>query len=303
MQTYDGSAVQADTQQDLIGEKYLSEQIKRIQETKKSVIDRYAHLLYEGDANSSVNGSKPANDTSITYSNSFTTNVQPIQQQEFSLSQTKLQPAPSSKNITPSASGQLRQSSSTQASLQEQLRRLAEQEQREREQQERIHQQLLEQEKALQEAIRQEQARIEQERLRQQRAEQEQFRQQEIIRQEMEALLLQQQQAQAAAAAAMASASQTQLNKASSQVLAQDAAINQSSSFINQQRQQSNANIPNAQSSSHLKSVTIDAYNDPQFKAMLDQITKPLNVPIENIELQGTWPSADQIGMYNDMCI
>ena len=41
----------ADTQQDLIGDKYLTEQIKRINEEnkKKSILDKWSHLLYEGD--------------------------------------------------------------------------------------------------------------------------------------------------------------------------------------------------------------------------------------------------------------
>ena len=52
----------------------------------------------------------------------------------------------------------------------------------------------------------------------------------------------------------------------------------------------------NSQSSAHLKSVTIDAYNDPNFKALLDQITKPLNVPAENVELPAQWPSDGSLG-------
>ncbi len=40
-----------DTQQDLVGDRYLSEQIRIINQEnqKKSVLDKWSHLLYEGD--------------------------------------------------------------------------------------------------------------------------------------------------------------------------------------------------------------------------------------------------------------
>lgn len=88
LNTYDGSAVQTDTQQDLIGEKYLAEQIKLVQQTKRSVVDRYAHLFYEGDKDYKSN----AYDTPLTYSantNPYSTNVSPLKHQEFDLQQYK----------------------------------------------------------------------------------------------------------------------------------------------------------------------------------------------------------------------
>lgn len=47
----EGASMTADTKQDLIGDKYLTEQIKRINEEnkKKSILDKWSHLLYEGD--------------------------------------------------------------------------------------------------------------------------------------------------------------------------------------------------------------------------------------------------------------
>lgn len=49
--TYDGSTLVADGQQDLIGDRYLAEQIRRINEEnkKKSILDKWSHLLYEGE--------------------------------------------------------------------------------------------------------------------------------------------------------------------------------------------------------------------------------------------------------------
>lgn len=51
IKTYDGSHLVSDSQQDLIGERYLAEQIKLIEEQQKnsSVLNKWGHLLYEGD--------------------------------------------------------------------------------------------------------------------------------------------------------------------------------------------------------------------------------------------------------------
>jgi hypothetical protein len=51
IRNYEGSNIIADNQQDLVGDRYLSEQIKRINEEnkKKSILDKWGHLLYEGD--------------------------------------------------------------------------------------------------------------------------------------------------------------------------------------------------------------------------------------------------------------
>jgi hypothetical protein len=49
--SYDGSTIHSDNNQDLIGDRYLAEQIKRINEEnkKKSILDKWSHLLYEGE--------------------------------------------------------------------------------------------------------------------------------------------------------------------------------------------------------------------------------------------------------------
>lgn len=48
---YDGANLVTDTKQDLLGEKYLAEQIKKVNEEnkKKSILDSYNYMLYEGD--------------------------------------------------------------------------------------------------------------------------------------------------------------------------------------------------------------------------------------------------------------
>jgi hypothetical protein len=49
--SYDGSTIQSDTNQDLIGDKYLTEQIRKINSDNKnkSILDKWSHLLYEGE--------------------------------------------------------------------------------------------------------------------------------------------------------------------------------------------------------------------------------------------------------------
>ena len=51
MHSYDGSTLVADSQQDLIGDKYLAEQIRQINEDNKnkSILDKWGHLLYKGE--------------------------------------------------------------------------------------------------------------------------------------------------------------------------------------------------------------------------------------------------------------
>jgi hypothetical protein len=61
-----------------------------------------------------------------------------------------------------------------------------------------------------------------------------------------------------------------------------------------QQQQQPQPYLPQL-SSSNLKSVTLEAYNSPQFKAMLEQLSKPISVPPEQINYPPEWPSQDKI--------
>lgn len=48
-------------------------------------------------------------------------------------------------------------------------------------------------------------------------------------------------------------------------------------------------------SSSNLNTVQLEAYNSPQFKAMLDQLLKPMTLQPEEINYPAEWPSSDKI--------
>ena len=51
LESYDGSVITTDTNQELVGSKFLDEQIKQINEEnkKKSILDKWSHLLYAGE--------------------------------------------------------------------------------------------------------------------------------------------------------------------------------------------------------------------------------------------------------------
>lgn len=68
----------------------------------------------------------------------------------------------------------------------------------------------------------------------------------------------------------------------------------QSLSQQQNQQQQPQPFLPQL-SSNNLKSVTLEAYNSPQFKAMLEQLSKPISVPPEQINYPPEWPSQDKI--------
>lgn len=55
-------------------------------------------------------------------------------------------------------------------------------------------------------------------------------------------------------------------------------------------------------SSNNLKSITLEAYNSPQFKAMLEQLSKPISVPPEQINYPPEWPSQDKISKLFYLC-
>lgn len=78
--SYEGSNIVSDSQQDLIGDRYLAEQIRQINEEnrKKSILDKWSHLLYEGeDERSYISNYQPP---VVDYSN-----LQPIRSTTFTL--------------------------------------------------------------------------------------------------------------------------------------------------------------------------------------------------------------------------
>lgn len=90
IKTYEGSNLVSDSQQDLVGEKYLAEQIRLIQEQQKttSFLDKWSHLLYEGERDykspSRNSGGEPSSVNVIatatlgTFTSSPQVNEQPI---------------------------------------------------------------------------------------------------------------------------------------------------------------------------------------------------------------------------------
>jgi hypothetical protein len=51
IESYDGSRIVSDHNQDLVGELYLAEQIRQLEKEGKttSILDKWSHLLYEGE--------------------------------------------------------------------------------------------------------------------------------------------------------------------------------------------------------------------------------------------------------------
>ena len=58
------------------------------------------------------------------------------------------------------------------------------------------------------------------------------------------------------------------------------------------------SSCPSYLPNSDLKSVTIDSYNSPEFKAMLERILKPVTIPIEHTNMPPDWPTPEKIGKY-----
>jgi hypothetical protein len=56
-------------------------------------------------------------------------------------------------------------------------------------------------------------------------------------------------------------------------------------------------------SNSNINSVDLDAYNTPQFKALLEQLSKPINIPPEQVNYPPEWPSQDKISKIRLVCV
>jgi hypothetical protein len=87
--SYQGSSIVSDNQQDLIGDRYIAEQIKNVQATKRSIVDRYAHLFYEGEKDYKPSEYNPQKYISASSANLA---VKPKQSQEFVLKEAKITP-------------------------------------------------------------------------------------------------------------------------------------------------------------------------------------------------------------------
>jgi hypothetical protein len=286
LNSYDGSSIITDNKQDLVGEQYLAKQIKSIEEDqkKRSIIDRYAYLLYEGekcDAPAYIGASQFHQSQS---SSSF----KPIQV-EHSASNTRFDfEEKYQQNVDQYVA----------AAQSEQARRELEQLESERLEAERLEaerikleleqQEILKLHQAIQEQMRQEAlelALVQEEAERQKQIEQEkiimeQIRLDELLNEQKsqekfdDEVHFQQAQEQ----------EEFEKSMSSSSVYANaDIALNGLSPNIDLL-------------SPDLKQITLDAHNDPQFKAMLELLMKPFNMPVEKIEQNAEWPSQDKIG-------
>lgn len=275
IKTYEGSNLVSDSQQDLIGERYLAEQIRLIEEQQKksSILDKWSHLLYEGEKDyqpTSQSQLPPMEVGDLGNSNASTS------QYNIVLQQPSQQPAVMSQ-LRSSHSGNLITSSSQHGLMQHGFAASQRDLQSRLTQNSHSQSQAEAQFQAQAEAI----ARAEAEA----RAQSEY---QSRVHQTQGQVQYQQQ-------AQYQTQSQAQINKSRSQSQSQ---INQEKLHrsTSQHVQQPQPYLPQL-SSSNLNAVTLDAYNSPQFKAMLDQLTKPINIPPENINYPPEWPSADKINL------
>lgn len=276
IKSYDGSNLVADSQQDLVGERYLAEQIRLIQEQQKttSVLDKWSHLLYEGESDYQRSPSKASKAMTLQSnfnenSNEYTSQHQSLQkQQQQQIQQQQLQ-----QQLRLSQSGNLPQSGSFQRLVnvpsQNSLGTY-------------VHSQSglnarTQSDIRLAQSQAQAQANF--------RAQVEAQSREDAIAQAQAHAHAQLAQAQAQANAHARALEQAKLN---SQTQSQ---LKKSSSHV----QQPQSYLPQL-SNSNLNSVTLEAYNSPQFKAMLEELSRPMNVPPEQINYPPEWPSQDRIG-------
>ena len=64
-------------------------------------------------------------------------------------------------------------------------------------------------------------------------------------------------------------------------------------------KEQSYSYLPQL-SNSQIHPVSIEDYNTPQFKAMLDQLLKPIVLPPEHVNYPADWPSQDKISKFKN---
>lgn len=342
IKTYDGSNLVSDSQQDLIGERYLAEQIRLIQEQQKttSILDKWSHLLYEGEKDyrpSSEQPVPPLNVENLRSRNGSASQYSLIQQQQPVASQIRL-----------SQSGNLATSSSNQRLLTQVLsgvhshsqsglnsRTLSEI----RIQEGHVH------EPAMNEYRLQSQPLVQARSMEQIRAASEasrateqthdyqaqlQAQVQAQIQATLQAYVAEQQREAEEREAALREAdqqhqqhqiseaeqlmqyeivkpydekpfdTQTNLTQDSSNYMQSDrrsADLRASTALTEDSRKtadQPEDYLPRL-SDSNLNSVDLDAYNTPQFKALLEQLSKPINIPPEQVNYPPEWPSQDKI--------
>ena len=253
----------SDSQQDLIGERYLAEQIKRIQEQQKtsSILDKWGHLLYEGEGeyhhvpSQNVQYSYP---TSIGSNSQYNVSVQPQQdsyyyqpqqQPSYHISTDAYQPYETRIKDSHSAfsnTSYTHQSHNNFSAISQPAQQTAVNE-----------------------------SRVE-------------------SHSEYRLSTAESQQAFLPQSEIRLSVHSHEDKKSESGELKSNA---EKTTSKTESVQQPKDYLPSL-TSENINSITIDAYNSPEFKAMLEQLTKPINVPPELVECPPEWPCQDKISNF-----
>jgi hypothetical protein len=260
IKTYEGSNLVSDSQQDLIGERYLAEQIKRIQEQQKtsSILDKWGHLLYEGEGeyhhapSQNVHYSYP---TSIGSNSQYNVSVQP--QQDSYYYQPQQQPSYHiSSDAYQTYETRIKDSHSALSNPSY------------------THQSHNNFSAISQPA---QQTTVNESRV-------ESHSEYRLGTAESQQAFLPQSEIRL-------SVHSHEDKKSEAREVRSNA---EKTTSKTESAQQPKDYLPSL-TSENINSITIDAYNSPEFKAMLEQLTKPINVPPELVECPPEWPCQDKI--------
>ncbi len=376
IKTYEGSNLVSDSQQDLVGERYLAEQIRLIQEQQRqhSFLDKWGHLLYEGEKEykspSSVAQTQVSAKLESALSNADLQSAssavshqerllnllsQQLESQQLQQSDSvaRLRSTASKNSLSSRGTGVLLPGSALSESQSRNLSEL-------RLQQALLAQAQSEQAGLLQNSVSEVELRASADALLNSpelsAAPSRQFSDLQQVQQTQQDEILAYAQAQAAALAASqaqyapSSASTSRQNSQNSNVVASANSVNtsrsnssarvsssnnvvglglqtnQSVGSLNSNNNNSNGNPSSASlhqsvrsaqaggqsesdfqqpqpflpqlSNSNLNAVNLEAYNSPQFKALLEQLSKPINIPPQQINYPPDWPSQDKISKH-----
>ncbi len=354
IKTYDGSNLVSDSQQDLIGEKYLAEQIKLIQEQQRtsSILDKWSHLLYQGeqedkqeeevsrgeqeeteaehdDINDQTQEQQDQNNEQENEeiveqeqaeeveeeeeqdTNTYLDNIQPNEtiDTQYSYLVKENQQQTTQLRLSHSGGNLVHSSNESQRDTEGEQNDEEDEEEEEREQDEQDHEQEEHETEAEEQEPEHDQVHPQGSALNESNYVTEVINGNEKIHSQVNS------QSQMGGGLEPRSLSDFKLKSKKNEFRGTESRIRtdarggagasqsdyQNSRSNHQQHgwsgQQSHTYMPQF-SGSNLNSVTIDAYNSPQFKAMLEQLTKPLNVPPEHVNFPPEWPSQDKISNY-----
>ena len=276
IESYAGSNLISDSQQDLIGEKYLAEQIKRIQEQQKtsSIMDKWSHLLYEGTKD------RPSSTTAST-TTTVTATANPKERLSTPLQSVKSAksnkttpastkpPTPTPQRLLSSSSSQQKVSSTAVATEKPQIS-------------------VISQLPSFQYAAVSPQIKLSSPKPSSRQPSVQKLRKGDSG----DGKVTPTTSKPAEIVFEISTPEEVAVEPHNQQQQQQQQP--QASEYDYQSATQSQSYLPQF-SSSNLNSITIDAYNSPQFRAMLEQLTKPINVPPEQINYPPEWPSQEKI--------